>query len=371
MNQHQPVSERLGRPESPRSFTPPPLAYQPPRPRTYRPPIALVGAGGISKHHLNAYRQMGLTVAVICDIDLDRAKERRDAFFPEAAVTGDAAEAIGFPGIEVVDITTHPKERVALVETALRAGKHVLSQKPFVLDLGDGEYLADLAERQGVLLAVNQNGRWAPHFRYLESVVRAGLLGPLASIDLSLQWDHTWTEHSPFNEIHHLLLYDFAIHWFDIMTLWMGDQQAERVFASVRHTEFQTARPPFLAHAVVDYPHAQARLTLNAQTQHGQRDQSTVAGRDGTVRAWGPDLNRQQVELTTAQGTASPQLSGQWFDCGFEGTMGELLCAIEEGREPSHAARRCLPSLALCFAAIASANEGRTYVPGEVRRCPS
>jgi len=270
-----------------------------------------------------------------------------------------------------VDITTHPKERVALVEMALRAGKHVLSQKPFVLDLADGERLAELAEQQGVRLAVNQNGRWAPHFRYIESSLRGGLLGPVASIDLSLQWDHTWTEHSPFNEIHHLLLYDFAIHWFDIMTLWMGDQRAERVFASVRRAEFQTARPPFLAHAVVDYPHAQARLTLNAQTLHGQRDQSTIAGRDGTIRAVGPDLNRQRVELTTAQGTASPELDGQWFDSGFEGTMGELLCAIEDDREPSHSARRCLPSLALCFAAIASANEGRPFVPGEVRRCPA
>ena len=370
MNQHQPPSERLGRPEQAHSVAAPKLDYLPPRPRAYRPPVALIGAGGISKHHLNAYRHMELPVAVLCDIDLQRAKERRDAFFPGAAVTDDADEAIAYPGVEVADITTHPHERVALVEAALRAGKHVLSQKPFVLDLADGERLADLAEQQGVRLAVNQNGRWAPHFRYMESVIRSGLLGPIASIDLSLQWDHTWTEQTAFNDIHHLLLYDFAIHWFDIMTLWMGGQQAQRVFASVRHAEFQSAKPPFLAHAVVDFPHAQARLTLNAQTLHGQRDLSVIAGRDGTVRASGPDLNRQQVELTTAQGTAFPELSGQWFDAGFEGTMGELLCAIEEDREPSHSARRCLPSLELCFAALASANEGRVFVPGEVRCCP-
>ena len=50
-----------------------------------------------------------------------------------------------------------------MIETALAAGKHVLSQKPFVLDLDDGTRLADLADESGVVLAVNQNGRWAPH----------------------------------------------------------------------------------------------------------------------------------------------------------------------------------------------------------------
>ena len=40
--------------------------------------------------------------------------------------------------IEVVDITTHPPDRPALIADAIEAGKHVLSQKPFVLDLDEG-----------------------------------------------------------------------------------------------------------------------------------------------------------------------------------------------------------------------------------------
>ena len=55
---------------------------------------------------------------------------------------------------------------------------------------------------------------------------------------------------------------------------------------------------------------------------------------------------------------------------GFRGTMGELLCSIEEDREPMNGARENLRSLALCFAAIAAANEGCAKTPGEVRRLP-
>jgi hypothetical protein len=48
--------------------------------------------------------------------------------------------------------------------------------------------------------------------------------------------------------------------------------------------------------------------------------------------------------------------------------MGELLCAIEQGRTPGHAARDNLRSLALCFAALASADDGHPRLPGEARR---
>jgi hypothetical protein len=50
--------------------------------------------------------------------------------------------------------------------------------------------------------------------------------------------------------------------------------------------------------------------------------------------------------------------------------MAELLLAVEQRREPSNSARDNLKSLALCFAACASARRGEPMVPGTVRRLP-
>jgi predicted dehydrogenase len=72
------------------------------------------------------------------------------------------------------------------------------------------------------------------------------------------------------------------------------------------------------------------------------------------------------LTLHTAAGQASVPLDGTWFSSGFQGAMGELLCAIEEGREPTHSARNNLSSLALCFAALASADTGVPVRPGSV-----
>ncbi len=170
----------------------PDLPYQPPMPRSYRPRIALVGAGGIAAAHLAAYRASGFDVAVICNRTLSRAEARRDEFFPDAEATDDIAGTLRRDDIAVVDLTPHPEERFAMIETALAAGKHVLSQKPFVLDLDAGARLADLADANGVRLAVNQNGRWAPHLAWMREAVRAGLIGRLQSCSIDIHWDHGW-----------------------------------------------------------------------------------------------------------------------------------------------------------------------------------
>src|SRR5690606_32746159 len=102
----------------------------------------------------------------MCDLQVERARLRADEYYPEAIVTDDVREILRDDSIAVVDIATHPAERVAIIEAALHVDKHVLSQKPFVIDLDVGQRLVDLAESRELQLAVNQNGRWAPHFSY-------------------------------------------------------------------------------------------------------------------------------------------------------------------------------------------------------------
>ena len=336
----------------------PALDYRPPTPRHYRPRIGLIGAGGISEYHLRAYQRRGWEVAAIADRTLSKAHARADAFAPGAWVTTDFNAVLQHPDIDVIDATPHPRDRLPIIEAALRTGKHVLSQKPFVDDPADGQRLIELADSKGLKLAVNHNGRWAPHFSYMAAAIRAGLIGEVASIDFVLHWDHTWTTGTRFEEIRHLLLLDFGIHWFDIATVFMNGQRPNKVYASVRHTGFQKMKPPFLASVIADYEGAQVRLNFNAHVTHGQEDRTIIAGSKGTLRATGPGLNDQRVTLWTDQGEAHPALEGNWFDSGFEGTMGELLCAIEEDREPSNSARSSLLSLDFCQRAMRSADNG-------------
>jgi predicted dehydrogenase len=346
------------------------LPYRPRDPKRYRPGIALIGCGGITKWHLTAYKKAGYRVLAFCDLALERAKERRDEFYPEATATDSVEEVLARDDIEVVDITTHPPERPPLVEAALRARKHVLSQKPFVLDLDVGQRLADLADEMGVKLAVNQNARWAPYFSYIREAVRAGLLGSIDAIHCDVHWDHSWVKGTVFETVRHLILYDFAIHWFDFVRTIMDEAIPRRLFASMARSASQTIMPALLAQTIIEYESTQVTLIFDGFTRFDHLDRTLVVGSAGAIRSTGPNTRDQRVEMTTSEGIARPRLKGSWFPDGFHGTMAELLSAVAENREPMHSARNNLASLALCFAAVASAERGEAVRPGTVRRLP-
>jgi predicted dehydrogenase len=325
----------------------PPVDYLPHKPKSYNPKIGLIGTGGISEFHLKNYKTCGFDVAAISSRTRSKAEAKRDQFYPNADVHDDYQELLARKDIDVVDITPHPVDRLPILQEALEAGKHVLSQKPFVHNLSDGEKLAELADEKNLNIAVNQNGRWAPHFSYLRNAIASGIIGRVVSVDFSLQWDQTWIKGiEAFEKIHHMVLFDFAVHWFDITCCFMAGQEPTSVFASaVRYPE-QVYQPPALAAAIIDYPEAQVRMAFNAHTKLGEEDVTTVVGTKGTLRTRGPRLNDQpRVEVHLEEGSVNVPLEGCWFESGFQGTMGELLCAIEDNREPTHSARNNLKSL--------------------------
>ena len=345
----------------------PELNYRPPAPRVYRPRIGVIGAGGIVASHLDAYRTAGWDVAAICNRSLEKAKLRSTEFAPDARVTDRYEDVLADSSIDVVDITPHPADRLPIIEAALKAGKHVLSQKPFVLDLDVGERLITLAAENGVKLAINQNGRWAPHLAWMRQAVKTGLIGDVIGAHIAIHWNHSWIVGTPFEKIQDVILYDFAIHWFDFLTSITG-KRAECVFATANKPRGQTAAVPLLAQVLVHLEGGQASFIFDGATSIGPQDTTFIAGKKGSLSSTGPDLGQQTVTLTTAEGRASPKLEGTWFNDGFRGAMGSLLVAIEEDTEPENSARENLQSLALAFAAIQSQRAGCEVRVGDVRK---
>lgn len=340
----------------------PALPYPPPAPRHYHPRIGLIGCGGISANHLDAYRSAGWEVAALCNRTRAKAEQRRREFFPAAEVYPDYREVLGRPDIDVVDITLHAVERAPVVAAALRAGKHVLSQKPLANDLSTARELAALAQTQRVRLAVNQNGRWAPYLSYARQAVAAGLLGEVQTVQIRINWDHSWCTGTPFEEMRHLILFDFGIHWFDFVAQLFSERAAQRVLASVSRAPGQAMKPPMLAQAMVEFDSGLASLVFDGHSRFGPEENILVTGTRGTLRTRGKVVENDRVELHTQDGVSHPKLAGKWFNDGFRGAMGELLCAIEEHREPVHSAANNLRTLALTLAACRSADTGQPEI---------
>lgn len=349
----------------------PKLDFAPAKTRKYNPPIGLIGCGGISHVHCRAYKEAGYNVVALCDLIPERVENRRKEFFPAAQTYTDYRELLARDDIEVVDIATHPQDREYLIPAALNAHKNVLSQKPFVLDLDKGRKFAELAKKNGVTLAVNQNGRWAPYFSYMRQAVNKGLIGEVFAVHMRCHWNHEWVKDTHFNRVHHIILYDFAIHWFDMLSCLMGDRPAKRVSASLQYAPGQKATPPLLGQAIVEFEGGQASLIFDAATKFGMEETNFVVGTKGSMKSQGQVCAAKEVTISTAKGVAAADVSqGNWFPTGFHGSMAELLSSIEQKREPGNNPINNLRGLAICFAAVASAESGKWVEVGKAKRVP-
>jgi scyllo-inositol 2-dehydrogenase (NADP+) len=104
---------------------------------------------------------------------------RRD--HPGARVVGSAAALLEDPEVELVAVAAPNAVHHQLAAAALRAGRHVVVDKPFVLTTAEADELIDLAAAEGRLLSVFQNRRWDNDFLTVRRCLEAGLLGQVAT----------------------------------------------------------------------------------------------------------------------------------------------------------------------------------------------
>jgi predicted dehydrogenase len=101
---------------------------------------------------------------------------------PGVEIVADPVAAARHPDADLVVIATPNDTHAALAKTALRAGKHVVVDKPFTLTLAEARALAELAAAEGRILSVFQNRRWDSDFLGIRREVAAGRLGEIVEL---------------------------------------------------------------------------------------------------------------------------------------------------------------------------------------------
>ena len=327
--------------------------------------IGLVGCGWIGGVQLEAYQRAGIRVVALCDRNRARAEQARADWAPDATLYYSIEELLQHPGLTVVDIATHVGGRPAAIATALRAGKHVLSQKPFVEHLQDGRKLADIAKDSGVLLAVNQNGRWAPHFGAMLALARSDLIGDIVSADFAVAWPHDTVvgDRAAFATMDDLILFDFGAHWFDVVGA-LAPRVPLMVFATSSTRSGQIIEAPTQADALVWGGSFRANLAFRAAERFAERGSYRVVGTRGVIHHTGLSLGGESVVVETEAGQATIEVATDWFEHGLVGTMRALLESIDARNPPSHDEASSLRGLAIAFAALESARSGVTVHVG-------
>jgi predicted dehydrogenase len=198
--------------------------------------VAVIGAG-IGRAHVEGYVDNAphYEVAVVCDLDAERAREA-PALAPAAAAETTFAAVLARPDIDLVDICLPPDQHLAAIEAALTAGKHVLCEKPLVGSLQEVDRVRRAAERAGRPVVPVYQYRFGNGIARLHRLIAAGLAGrPLvASIEthwnrLPAYYDVAWRGRKA-TELGGAIL-SHAIHVHDLVTHVLGP--VRRVLAKI------------------------------------------------------------------------------------------------------------------------------------------
>lgn len=141
--------------------------------------FGVVGAGAIAHNACKAIAAHGEAIVVAAhDPHAGRLAELATAY-GIARQHVDADAFFADDGIDAIYIGVPNKFHAPLALRALQAGKHVLLDKPFALNLAEAQEVADLAQAKGLTLMLGMNHRFRPESQRLRSLVAQGVLGEI------------------------------------------------------------------------------------------------------------------------------------------------------------------------------------------------
>ncbi|HTJ78305.1 MAG TPA: Gfo/Idh/MocA family oxidoreductase [Rariglobus sp.] len=141
--------------------------------------IAVIGAGGIGCDHIASFQQHpAARVVALAEISPERGREAADKFGIPELVT-DYRKLLKRADIDILSIALPNHLHAPVALAALRAGKHVMLDKPMATSAADAAKLVAEAKKRKVLLMVGQNNRFNPEVQTAKQLIDQGALGDI------------------------------------------------------------------------------------------------------------------------------------------------------------------------------------------------
>ncbi|MBL7201491.1 MAG: Gfo/Idh/MocA family oxidoreductase [Anaerolineae bacterium] len=139
--------------------------------------VGMVGAGLVSGSHAQGYLEHSdAEIVAVCDLNREIA-EWKAGMWGARKVYTDYDEMLRDPEINAVDIMTPPYHHHAMVIKATDAGKHVNCEKPFCSSVREGKEMTRSAEKNGVILAVDESYVFTSSHMRARELIEEGAIG--------------------------------------------------------------------------------------------------------------------------------------------------------------------------------------------------
>lgn len=322
--------------------------------------VAMIGYGAIGFEHGTAISNVpGLEYALVCDRNEERLAVARRAF-PGVSTCTELTQVAEDPDIDVVIVSTPPDTHAAISMQMLRAGKHVVSEKPFCLTTAEADRLIQLAHDRQRALTVYQCRRWDPDYLAIQRVLERETIGEVFHIETFIGgYAHPcdyWHSHEP---ISGGVFYDWGSHYIDWILQLIPDTvvsvrgvEHKRVWHDVTNADHSSVYLHFAGGQEAEFMHSDIAAAIKPKW-YILGTQGAIVGhwRQETVktRRWSGDL----IEERLAPSEALPELFVYTRETG--GAIHEQRLMLPEA--PAYAFHRNLANHLHCGEALAVSPE--------------
>ncbi|MDG2525979.1 oxidoreductase [Stenotrophomonas sp. HITSZ_GD] len=281
--------------------------------------LALIGYGYVGRvfHAPLIDATEGLRLHSIVSRHQDAA-----AAYPGTRVDADRARVLADPDIDAVVIATPNDTHAPIALEALAAGKHVLVDKPFTVDLAQAREVMSAAVDAGRVCSVFQNRRWDADFLTVQQLLQAGVLGPIAEFHSHFDRHRPhvrdrWRESDAPGAG---LWFDLGPHLLDQALQLFGRPQA--IGADLLRQR-EGARSDDYFHVVLHYPRLRAHLHAGSLVADARR-RFAVHGLEGSYTKDGLDTQEAMLRDGLRPGVAGwgeDPVDGWLTRAGEDGTL--------------------------------------------------
>ena len=144
--------------------------------------VGIIGCGGIAqnKHMPSLSKIENVRMVAFCDLIPERAQMAKEKYgTPDAFVCTDYRELLAIKDIEVVHVLTPNREHAEITVAALKAGKHVMCEKPMAKTAEGARQMCEAARESGKKLAIGYQHRMKPQARFAKEYIESGALGEI------------------------------------------------------------------------------------------------------------------------------------------------------------------------------------------------
>jgi myo-inositol 2-dehydrogenase/D-chiro-inositol 1-dehydrogenase len=329
--------------------------------------IALAGYGAWGRHHAAAIAETaGLELVGILSRSAESRAEASAKF--RVPVTAEYSELLALPGLEAVDIVLPTGLHHAVASAALRAGLHVLLEKPMAAGVEQCEELIDLAQNSGRTLLVGHEFRLSTQWGRMRRLIEEGAIGAVQACTIDL-WRRPYRlgsegwRHDPARVGSWVL--GEPIHFFDLACWWMKEA-GEPQWVYARGSRLPSTPSGLWDNltAVLEFEtgaHATITQSLSAAEHHLMA--KVLGDRGALIANWDGEVDRTTEPKAALRlfdgerlGEIPIESSGEFFELRAEMAHFAAVCAGQATpvMTPAEAAR----AVAICWAAERSIRSG-------------